>query len=301
MRRLALVTLVTMLALPGAALARPRAFSARVVRAGTHTLAVRLASGKLVYYSSVRVAPRAPERPLLAHVARAMALAGAAFELRALEPGVTILVSATKAGVSVALPGPGAPEQQATGVVRDVQPDGFVLQLGDQTRLRLHASGAIRLRGCARLSVAYHQDVALLVADRVTRAGGVRARGCVERSATGTITAVSASSLTIATAAGRSLTFAVSGATADGFAVGDAVDVSYVRGRAIEVAYVERLARGTVTRAGGGAVTVLDGATGRALQFATSAGAAVGEHVVVVYHRSLSLAVADAVYGTGIA
>jgi hypothetical protein len=299
MRRLALVTLVTMLALPGAALARPRAFAARVVRASGHTLTVRLSSGALVHYSSVRVAPPAAERPLLAHVARAISPVGGAFELEALEPGVTVLVTTTSTGATVSLPGPGSSEHQASGLVSDVQPDGFVVQLPDHTQLRLHASRGVRPRACETVSVVYHQDVALLVADRVHRAGSRSARRCAERSAAGTITAISSRALTLATAAGRSVRFAASGAESDEFVVGDVVDVSYVRGRAVGIEYVERIARGTVVSAGDGAVTVLESATGGRMSFAGGATTAAGAHVAIVYHRSGGRAVADVLYAQG--
>jgi hypothetical protein len=309
MRRLALVTLVSMLALPGAATARARVYSARVVRANAGSLLVRLADGRIVRYGAPRVATASSPRPLLAHVARASDPAGAAdFDLRALEPGVNVLVSATSAGVTIGLPGPGAPEQHARGVVSAVAPDGFVLQLPDHTRLRLHTSRRARLQPCQTASVSYHQDLSLLVVDRTHGDGSVArgrgrghgrgrgARGCAAQSAAGTITALTANAVSIATADGRSLTFKASRRVTGGFAVGDGVDVSYVGHRATEVTYAQRVASGTVSGAGGGAVSIIDGVGGRSSRFATSASPAAGEHAVIVYHRSVGRAVADALY-----
>jgi hypothetical protein len=297
MRRLALVTLVTMLALPGAALARSRTFPARVVRATAQSLTVRRADGAIVRYVSPRVAAPTPERPLLAHVARATEAGRAAFSLQALEAGVTVLVDATRGGVTVTLPGPGASGQRAIGVVSVVAPDGFVLRLPDRTALRLHTSHRLSLRPCETASVTYHQDLALLVADRVQRlAGGRRARGCSALGAAGTIAAISPRGLMITTGDGRSLTFSAPRTTTGGFAVGDAVDVSYLRGRAIDVAYAERLARGTVTGAGDGDMSVIDSATGRLMSFASVAAPSIGAHVAIVYHRSAGRAVADVLY-----
>jgi hypothetical protein len=240
-------------------------------------------------------------------VARAGDPAGAAdFNLRALEPGVNVLVTATSAGVTIGLPGPGAPEQHARGLVSAVGPDGFVLQLPDHTRVRLHTSRRARLRPCQTASVSYHQDLSLLVADRTHgdrgaargrgRGLGRGARGCGAQSAAGTITAITSNAVSIATADGRSLTFRASRRVTGGFAVGDGVDVSYVGHRATEVTYAQRVASGTVTGAGGGAVSIIDGMGGGSSRFATGASPAAGEHVVIVYHRSAGRAVADALY-----
>src|ERR1700760_3497294 len=124
MRRLVLLTLVTLLALPGAALART--FSGRVVDTSATSLTLRLAGGKVVHYDHPRVAGAATSGPFVAHIARA-AEAGAALNLRGLEPGVTVLVTTSGTGVSIALPGPGAPEERASGVVTAVAPHSVAL------------------------------------------------------------------------------------------------------------------------------------------------------------------------------
>jgi hypothetical protein len=293
MRRFGLLTVVTMLALPGVAGAAT--FPARVVRAGAGVLTVRLADGALVRYSGVRAATGPARSPLLAHAAREAAGGAIALNLRALDPGVTVLVTARRgstAGAAIALPGPGGvPEQHATGVVSSAGPDGFVLELPDRTSLRLH-TGA-RLHACQTAAVSYHQDAGVLVADSVRRGGERRARGCRAASFPGTITAISANGVTIGHRA-----FKASPATIAGFAVGDVVDVSYTRGTMIarQVEYVQRVARGTVAAAGDGSITITGGATGRSQTFSTGAPVAAGAHVVIVYHRSGAGPVADVIY-----
>jgi hypothetical protein len=273
-------------------------FPARVVRAGAHALTVRLADGAIVRYPGARVAS-SPARPsLLAHAAREASAGTLLFDLHALEPGVTVLVTArpgSTAGALIALPGPdGVSELHAAGVVSQVGPDGFVLSLPDRTSVRLHT--AARVRACQTAVVSYHQDAGVLVADRVHRGGGHATGGCRARSAVGTITAISATALTI-----DHRTFSASAATTAGFQVGDRVEVTYTRGAggsliAQAIEYVQRVARGTVTASGGGSVTITDGATGSALTFSASATPSTGAHVVVVYHRSAGGRVADVVY-----
>jgi hypothetical protein len=296
MRRLALGTVVTMLALPSVAGAAT--FPARVVRAGARVLTVRLADGSVVRYRAPRVAGAAAQPSLLAHAAREAAAGALVLDLHALDPGVTVLVTAragSTAGAVISLPGPGSvSEEHATGVVSDVEGDGFTLELPDRTRLRLHT--AARVRACQTAGVDYHQDAGVLVADRVHRGPGRAAHGCRTRSVAGTITAISSTAVTI----GRR-TFSASPAVTSGFNVGDRVDVSYTRGAggslvAQAIEYVQRVARGTVTAAGGGTLSIADGATGRALTFAASATAPAGAHVVIVYHRSRGGRVADVLY-----
>ncbi len=230
MKRLALLTLVAMLALPAAALART--FPARVVHATPNALTLRLADGRVVRYASPRPASAAP-RPLLAHAARDAAAADVSFNLAALAPGVTVLVSASPGGVTIGLPGPGAPEQRASGVVRAVAPGSFVLELADHTQLRLQGAG---VHPCETASVAYHQDLVLLVADSV-RAAGRRAAHCsgrgraahagyVQRLASGTVSAASEGTVTIISAAsGARVTFATSASVV----AGDHVVIVYHR------------------------------------------------------------------------
>jgi hypothetical protein len=241
MRRLALLTLVTLLSLPGAALART--FSARVVQSSVQAVTVRLAGGKVVRYVHPRVAGAPSAQPLMAHAARADG-PQITFNLGALDPGVAVLVTEAADGVSITLPGPGAPEQRAVGVVSEVQKGTFVVRLDDHTKLRLHGNG---VHECETARVAYHQDVVLLVADSVHAVRG-HAAHCTSR------------------------------------------------GGHAAAGHVQRMMRGTLTAAADGTVTIIDAATGRRETFATSATPAVGDHVVIVYHRSGARAVADALY-----
>jgi hypothetical protein len=241
MRRLVLLTLATLLALPGAAVART--FSARVIRSSEQAVTVRFAGGKVVRYVHPRVAGAAAAKPLMAHAARAQG-AQITFSLGALDPGVAVLVTRVRDGVTIALPGPGAPEQHATGVVSDVQQGTFVLRLSDHTKLRLHGNG---VHECETASVSYHQDVVLLVADSVR---GVHGHGAHCAS----------------------------------------------RGHHAPAGHVQRMARGTVSAAADGTVTITDAATGHSETFTTSATPAVGDHVVIVYHSAGGRLVADALY-----
>jgi hypothetical protein len=259
---------------------------------------VRLADGSIVRYPGARAASPPAGPSLLAHTARAAAAGAFVFDLRALEPGVTVLVTpspGSAAGAVIALPGPGGvSEEHAAGTVSSVEADGFVLELPDRTPLRLHT--AARVRTCEIAVVVYHQDAGVLVADRVHGAGGHAARRCAARSAEGTITAISATALTIG-----QRTFSASAAMTAGFHVGDRVDVTYTRGAGgslilQRIEYVQRVARGTATTAGGGTLAITDSATGRRETFSTGATVAPGAHVVIVYHRSAGGNIADVLY-----
>lgn len=278
---------------------RTVSFYGRVVRAGIHGLTLQLADGDLVTYASAQPSASAPaQSEPLAHAARATA----PLDISALAPGVEVLATVATdlraSRVTIALPGPGAPEQKARGLVSAVTTDSFALEMSNQGMLRLHASPTMlaRLRACERATVSYHQDAGLLVADGIHRTGSARGR-CVSRSATGTISSVSASGLTITTRGGRSVSFTAAATTTGGFAVGDVVDVIYGRGRnAIAVQYAERRTTGTVTAAASGEMTIINGATGHTETFATTATVAIGDRVVVVYHQSVAGLVADSVY-----
>jgi hypothetical protein len=242
MRRLALLTLLALLALPGAALART--FPARVVDASAHAVTLRLAGGEVVRYVDPHVADASAGQSGLAHAARADG-PQITFSLGALSPGVAVLVTQSRAGVTIALPGPGV-EQRASGVVTDVQQGTFVLRLADRTRLRLHGTG---VAPCEVASVAYHQDVVVLVADSVqakgrhaahcTGSGHATHSGDVQRLARGTVTAVGDGTVTIIDGAtGRRESFL----TAATPAVGDHVVIVYhlASGRAVADALYAR-------------------------------------------------------------
>ncbi len=243
MRRLALLTLLSMLALPSVALGRT--FPARVVHSSSQAVTVRLASGKVVRYDHPHVAGAAATSPVLAHAARATG-PQVTFNLGALDPGVAVLVVKSAGGVTIALPGPGTPEQRAAGVVTAAAPGTFVLRLHDGTKLRLHGTG---VRACETATVAYHQDVVLLVADSVHGAHD-RAAHCTARRGHG------------------------------------------------PAGHDQRMARGTVTSVSDGTVTIIDSASGERRTFATTATPAVGDHIVIVYHRGAGRAVADALYAS---
>ena len=106
--------------------------------------------------------------------------------------------------------------QRASGIVSEVDQDAFVVQTSDGSQLRLHmAPGALakaNLQVCDSVDVSYHQDAATLVADRVNDTGSSNSGDCSDQQSqdeVGTITQVSASSITVATQDNGSMTFAV--------------------------------------------------------------------------------------------
>ena len=140
------------------------------MRAGAHALTLQLADGKVVSYPSLGPAsPAAGRSQLLAHAARV----AQAIDVHSLAPGVEVLATLatdrSPGGVTIALPGPGAPEQHASGVVGAVAQDAFVLESSDHATLRLQASPSLlrRLRACQRAVVSYHQDAGVLIADGI--------------------------------------------------------------------------------------------------------------------------------------
>jgi hypothetical protein len=214
--------------------------------------------------------------------------------------------------ITIALP-PGATagvasSQHAVGVIADVSRDGFLLDTPDGSELRLHAAQStpadLGLQACQAVTVTYHQEANILVADSVQATGTSLSGDCADSRptdhVTGTITQVSATGLTLGTDQGPQ-TFTVDSADiTDGFQVGDLVAVSSAQGVAGDVEYVERDATGTVTAVAAGSVTIT-GVGGPARTFVADPsqgmfdGIALGDQVDVIYHQSSGQTVADVV------
>jgi hypothetical protein len=319
---------------PAAHRAKARTFSfyAEVVSSSPHGLLLRHKSGKTVFFSARQLSRKhalhktkhhaTRRHPVLAHMAVPGATPPVTVNIVGLEPGVTVLVTETvnpdgSVTITITLPPAGTTgEQSASGVVNDVGDDVFEMQTGDGSDLRLHmaadALANLNLDSCTTVSVTYHQDAGLLIADTVQVTGTSTSGDCQpESDATGTITQVSGSAVSISTDQGP-MTFGVddSGIT-DGFQVGDVVDVTYTDNgdgtfTADDVEYVESDAGGTVTAVSPTSMTITDATTGQPDTFVTDPGGVTlesasfqgiqpGDQVDVTYHTSNGQLVADAV------
>jgi hypothetical protein len=240
-----------------------------------------------------------------------------------LQPGVTVLITETVAPdgtvtITITLPPvtAGAP-QSASGVVTDVEDDVFEITTGDGADLRLHMAADqlsnLNLQACDTVDVTYHQDAGMLLADSAQVTGASTSGDCAPTyDATGAITQVSGSGITINADQG-SMTFSVSDPTiTDGFLNGDVVDVTYTQNSdgtmsVVDVQYVEQDSAGTVAAVSSTSLTLTDSSTGQpdsfiadpsnGLQLSTYAfdGVHVGDQVDVTYHRTAAGLVADSV------
>jgi hypothetical protein len=298
-------------------------FYARVVRASSHGLVVRTQSGKTLTFSSKQLRSHRSGRVqrLDAHTASGQVVVN----ILGLQPGVQVQITETTDAngnltITITLVSQtGA--QNATGMVTEVDADAFMVQTGDGSNMRFHMSADalsnLNLQSCNTVDVTYHQDAGMLIADTVNITGSSTSGDCAPtQDATGTITAVSSSSITITTDAGP-LTANVdpSSGLTDGFQVGDLVDVTYTQSaatlNATDVQYVEEATTGQVTSvttsANGGSVTIIDDNTGQPTTFVADPnngvqinshafnGVSVGDQLDICYHQSAGQLVADTV------
>lgn len=302
-------------------------FLGKVVRSSKNGLAVRLADGKTISFSSkqVRRTRPKPAQRHKKHGVRAAADASASsvtINISGLQAGVTVLVTETVDGqgnvsITIAFPGGStlSTAQQASGTITEVDTDAFLLQTADGSVLRLHmatdALNNLNLQPCDSADVTYHQDAGMLIADTVGDNGTSSSPDCTGDSQSqddvGTITAVSGDAITISTQDQGSMMFVVdSPDITDGFQVGDVVDVSYVDNGtgtldAGDVEYVEQDASGTVTAVSDGSITIDPGDSGQPQTFTADPtqglfdGVAVGDQVDINYHQSGSQQVLDRV------
>lgn len=311
-------------------------FTAQVVRSSVRGLVVRTARGRLLTFTAAQVKPGHMPRRHRTRAARAHALFHAddlqlttgnvVVNLLGLQPGVTIQIAETtdangNVTITITLPGPMG-QQTASGVVSEVDSDALTLRAGDGTGLRLHVSGGtlsnLNLHPCDVVSVTYHQDAGILVADSVNSNGASTTGDCAPSyDATGTITQVSAGAITISTDQGpRAFGVDPSSGLTDGYQAGDLVDISYTINpdgslAASDVQFVEQETAGTVTSvttsAAGGSLSITDASTGQPEAFNADPahgvqinarafnGISVGDSVDITYHQSGGGLVADTV------
>lgn len=298
-------------------------FYARVVRASAHGLVVRTLDGRKLTFSSSQLRHR--HHAGLQRLGAGGSPPQVVVNILGLQPGVMVQITeSTDANgnltITITLVSQTGP-QDATGVVTDVSSDTFTVQTGDGSDMRFHmaadALSNLSLQSCNTVDVTYHQDAGMLIADTVNITGNSSSGDCAPTSdATGTITAVSSSSITVNTDSGP-VTAGVdpSSGLTDGFQVGDLVDVTYVQNSdgsftATDVQYVEEESTGQVTSVttstNGGSVTIVDDNTGQPETFVANAngvqinsstfnGVSVGDQLDICYHQSGGQLVADTV------
>jgi hypothetical protein len=320
--------------------ARTIAFYGKVVRSGVHGLVLRLADGTNLTLGPRRLAHTHASAPRIARAAHIRWAAAASsvsatpvtINIEGLQPGETVLVTESVDAqgnpiITIELTGAvgGGPvsEQQLRGVVTDIQNDTFQVTTADGSVLNLHMAqdtlANLNLSYCDSVTVSYHGDSGLLIADSVQDSGPSSSGSCGDGSssgndmdAIGTITSVSGASVTIDQGGGQgTLTFAVDDPSiTDGFAVGDVVDVTYTQLAdgsldASDVEYVENDATGLVTAVSGAAITIAGDAVGSPGAFTVDpssglfSGVLVGDEVDITYHTGAAGNVVDSVDDAG--
>jgi hypothetical protein len=296
--------------------------------AGKHVV-LRLADGRTVSFASRAAAKRTKRTKRTKHARKAIARSASAsapavtVNIQGLTPGATVLVTETVAPdgtitISITLPAAGsgstAGDQTVDGVVSDVQDDTFTISTADGSSLVLHmnadALAALDMFSCDTVTVSYHTDAGLLVADNVDDTGTSSSGDCAGDSGssdeTGPIVSLSSTSVTIATQDQGNMTFSVdpTAGLTDGFLVGDVVDVTYAAdssgaNAASDIEYVESDATGVVTAVGAGTISFTDGQTGATDGFTADPsqqlfdGVTVGDQVDVTFHQSSGQPVVD--------
>ena len=319
----------------GVAHSRSISFYATVVHASAKGLVVRTRSGKTLTFSAAELSHKRSAKHRGRHVRRHVRkrahvaidpppqVGPVAVDIIGLQPGATVLITETvgpggKVTVTITLPPSSVVGQkQASGVVTDVEDDSFKMTTSDGTGLRLgmasDALSNLNLESCDTVAVTYHQDAGMLIADGVQVTGAADTGNCAPTyDATGPITQVSDTSITIASDQGATA-FAVSDPSlTECFAEGDVVDVTYTENgdgslSATSVQFVEQDASGTVSAVSSTSLTITDDETGQpdkfvadpgeGLQLSTDAftGLKVGDRIDVTYHRSAAGNVADTV------
>jgi len=310
--------------------ARTTTFAAVVVRSSATELVVRTTAGKLLTFSSHQLTHPGKTKPVLAHKASTrgaelqVSSGNVVVDLLGLQPGVKIVITETTSAsgaVTITITLPPAPpastppaELTATGVVTDVENDSFTVQQSDGSDLVLHMDddtlSNLNLQSCDTVSVTYHQDAGILIADDVTDTGTSTTGDCAPSfDADGTITPSTDGNLVWFSADPSS------GVT-NGFQVGDVVDVTYTANAvgaftATNVQFVEESASGQVTAVTAASLTISDDGTGQSqtfiadpdqgMQIDTDAftGIPVGDEVSICFHESAGQLIADDVTDEG--
>jgi len=304
-------------------------FDATVVSSGAHALVIRLSDGNDLTIDGKRLAHAKVSAPS----AKRLTPAGTvAITVQALQPGETVLVTertAASGSVTTLIEltggtgGGPASEERVTGVVTDIESNTFQVTTGSGSVLTLRMAQAtlanLNLNYCDQVTASYHQDAGVLVADSVNDSGPSSAGICAgdgssgsEEEASGAITRVSASAITIDQGPGVGpLTFTVDDPSiTEGFGIGDVVDVTYSEDTngtldASDVEYVEDDSTGVVIAVSAGSLTITDDLTGLPDLFAADPsddmfdGILVGDEVDVSYHPSLGAEIVDSVADSG--
>jgi len=320
-------------------------FTARVVRSTSKVLVVRTTSGKLITISSLQLRKPAAAAPAHSHksskLARKASASGTSVQITAgnvvvdllgLQPGALVVITETTDAsgtvtITIKLPPPpaaSAPPAPLTvsGVVTNVDSGDFTVQASDGTDYDLYMSAdtlsTLNLQSCDTVTVTYHQDAGILIADSVTDTGTATTGACAPTyDVTGTISQVSSTSLTINGNSGP-VPFSVdpSSGLTDGFQVGDLVDVTYTINpdgsfSATNVAFAEESTSGVVTTVTATTLTVVDDNSGQPETFiadpsqgvqinaAAFTGLPVGDDVSLCYHVSAGQLIADSVTDNG--
>jgi hypothetical protein len=312
-------------------------FYAKVVKGGSKGLTLRLADGQKIGFTNrqLKHAKATTHTKNASHVAKAvMAMIATApsittgnvtINIAGLQPGDTVLITEATDGsgaltITIQLTaGPGGgtvTAYQASGVIANVANDSFDVTTADGSTLHLHLAAdtlaALNLSVCDDVTVSYHQDASMFIADTVNDSGASTTASCSgdgsggdngsgdggnQADAVGAITAVSATSITVDGGDQGSLTFTVSDPSLTaGFLVGDSVDVTYEQSAdgstliADDVQYNDQPTSGVVTSVGSGSVTIVDDNTGATETFTADPslldGVQVGDEVEVNYYPS---------------
>jgi hypothetical protein len=299
-------------------------FYAKVVSDGSKGLTLRLTHGQKLGFTSRQLTHiKATAKPKNAAIVRKAVMAGptsvtagnVTINIEGLQPGDTVLITEATGGsgsltITIQLTtGPAGgtvSAHQASGAVVNVGTDVFDVTTGDGSTLHLHlaadALANLNLNVCDNVTVSYHEDAGIFIADNVSHTGVSTTGACStgdgnQSDVFGPIVAVSGTSVTIDAADQGSMTFTVSDPSITfGYQVGDSVDVTYEQAAigstliADDVEYNDQQTSGVVTSVGSDWVSIVDDNTGNSETFNADpsllAGVQVGDEVEVSYYQS---------------
>jgi Cu/Ag efflux protein CusF len=306
-------------------------FYAKVVSDGSRGLTLRLADGQKLGFTSSQlrhIKATAPSkhaaniRTAVTTTPTSVIAGNVTINIDGLRPGDTVLITEASGGsgaltITIQLTaGPGGATvsaSQSSGVVANVGTDDFDVTTVDGSTLHLHlaadALANLNLSVCDNVTVSYHQDAGMFIADSVTDTGASTSGACSpgdvsQSDVLGTIVAVSGASITIDAGDQGSMTFTVSDPSiTSAFQIGDSVDVTYEQAAlgstliADDVEYTDQPTSGVVTSVGSNTVSIVDDTTGNGETFSADpsllAGVQVGDEVEVSYYQSAGGQVLD--------
>lgn len=235
-------------------------FLATVVRSGRGGLLLRLADSRKLRLTTHQLGRAKAAKP---HALSAHAASGGVnitLNINGLQPGETVLVTEStdvsgNVTITITLPSQGASgggsELTASGLVNNVNADTFDIITADGSDLNFHMAAEtlanVGMSSCDAVVVTYHVDSQMMIADSIVDSGPPSTGACSNdgngggdngngggdsggsNDWIGTVTAISATSITVDAGANGGLqTFVVDDPSVTlGFYVGDAVDVCY--------------------------------------------------------------------------